>query len=119
MLSSKPPIYVFGSIFMVRAQTFLIILLVHRFSSHFIYTSSQYRVLMNGCWQALCFFLGPSLRAGQGEDRHFFSRTRQYRSTSNHHSWESNLTQPLLEGLQGIITAQAISPFLTYLMHFA
>lgn len=74
---------------------------------------------MNGCWQALCFFLGPSLRAGQGEDRHFFTRTRQYRSTSNHHSWESNLTQPLLGGLQGIITAQAISPFLTYLMHFA
>lgn len=60
----------------------------------------KYRVLMNGCWQALCFFLGPSLRAGQGEDRHFFTRTRQYRSTSNHHSWESNLTQPLLEGLQ-------------------
>ena len=73
---------------------------------------------MSGCWQALCFFLGPSFKAGRGEDWHFFSRSRQYRSTSNHLLWESNLTQPLLEDMQGI-TALAISPFLTYLKHFA
>lgn len=60
----------------------------------------KYRVLMSGCWQALCFFLGPSFKAGRGEDWHFFSRSRQYRSTSNHLLWESNLTQPLLEDMQ-------------------
>ena len=68
----------------------------------------QHRVLMSGCWQALCFCLGPSPPVpGQGEGRHFFSRSRQYRSTLIHHTWETNLTQPLLEGMEGI-TAHVI-----------
>lgn len=63
---------------------------------------SQYRVLMSGCWRALFFFLGPSPRAGQGDGRHFFSGSQQYRSTLIHHTWENSLTQPLLEGMEGI-----------------
>jgi len=57
---------------------------------------------MSGCWRALFFFLGPSPRAGQGDGRHFFSGSQQYRSTLIHHTWENSLTQPLLEGMEGI-----------------
>ncbi|KAJ7340221.1 hypothetical protein OS493_002953 [Desmophyllum pertusum] len=77
----------------------------------------KYRVLMSGCWQALFFCVGPRRdgqgdsfpagrhiharpynEQGQGDGRHFFSRSRQYRSI--HHTWETNLTQPLLEGME-------------------
>ena len=69
----------------------------------FFFFCPQYRVLMSGCWRALFFFLGPSPRAGQGDRRSFFSGSRQYRSTLIHHTWENNLTQPLLEGMEGIL----------------
>ena len=57
---------------------------------------------MSGCWRALFFFLGPRPQAGQGDGRHYFSGSRQYRSTLIRHSWENSLTQPLLEGMEGI-----------------
>ena len=57
---------------------------------------------MSGCWRALFFFLAPRPRAGQGDGWHFFSGSQQYRPTRIHHTWENNLTQPLLEGMEGI-----------------
>lgn len=61
----------------------------------------KYRVLMSGCWQALCFCLGPRPHNSQGDSRSFFSGSRQYRSALNRHSWENNLTQPLLRYTEG------------------
>ena len=57
---------------------------------------------MSGCWRALFFFLAPRPQAGQGDGWHFFSGSQQYRPTRIHHTWENNLTQPLLEGMEGI-----------------
>lgn len=65
---------------------------------------------MSGCWRALFFFLGPSPRAGEGDGRHFFSGSQQYRSTLIHHTWENSLTQPLLEGMEGITVQNLFNP---------
>ena len=64
----------------------------------------QYRVLMTGCWKALCFLLGPRPRDGEGEARvHFFSRFRPYRCTNIDLSWENSMTQPLLADVPGTL----------------
>ena len=57
-------------------------------------------MLVSGCWRALFSLLGPTSQAGQGWP--FFSSSRQYRST--HLTWENNLTQPLLEDIEGILS---------------
>ncbi|XP_067045349.1 diacylglycerol lipase-beta-like isoform X1 [Acropora muricata] len=66
----------------------------------------KYRVLMKGCWKALCFCLGPTPRrhSGQGDLWSFFSGSRQYRAAFNGISWENNLTQPLLSYKEGEAT---------------
>ena len=57
-------------------------------------------MLVSGCWRALFSLLGASSQPGQGWP--FFSSSRQYRST--HLTWDNNLTQPLLEGIEGILS---------------
>ena len=57
--------------------------------------SMQYRILMTGCWRALCFCLGQGDTPGQA--RH--SVYRGYCVSDGFDSvLESNLTRPLLSG---------------------
>lgn len=98
--------------FLFRPVPFLpVFSLIHYQAVNFLFSScSQYRVLMSGCWRALFFFLGPSPRAGEGDSRHSFSGSQQYRSTLIHHTWENSLTQPLLEGMEGITVQNLFNP---------